>query len=595
MAELAIPAVALGALYICSNKDKDAKKEGYENLNQKNLVQQETSLASYTPVKPVVNYPKLQPVNPEENVKYYPNANAATDKYFKQDLYEKQDGAGLGTNFLSLTGDAVDAKNFKHNNMVPFFGARVRGRTADADTAEGILDSMQGLGSQQFKKQERAPLFAPKDNMQLNNGAPNMNDFYQSRQNPVLKMSNVKPWEEQRVAPGLNQGYTTEGSNGFNSGMEARNSWLPKTVNELRVDSNPKMTFELAGHQGPANSNIKNTGIQGKVQKYLPDTYYLNGPDRWFTTTGAEKAQTVRSIEVEKDGNRQTTSCPYTGGAAGQDQTYTTGLYKEPNRPILETMDVAPAAAVGRFDVGDQSNELNNNQKSYDILPNNRNTTDSSFLGFINGTVNAVVAPLVDVLKPTKKQNVIGNIRGFGEVQVGVPESYVYNPAERTRTTIRQMTENGSGNLNLTGSSAGGYNVSKQQATYGQRDTTSCMSMGAAGGAATTTGDQVYDAAYNQTVNTQKFSTIQNRANAGGTQIFNQNENVTCNKNQCDVINNRWETPYSKVNTVPDVQQYGRVSYRQDYDQSINTQRMNPDLLSAFKKNPYTQSLNSVA
>lgn len=594
MAELAIPAVALGALYICSNKDKK-EKETYQNLNSNTLVQQETAIPSYTPVKPPVNYPKLQPMNPDENVKYYAESNAATDKYFKQDIYEKQEGAGLGSNFLSLTGDAVDSKNFKHNNMVPFFGARVRGRTADANTAEGILDNMQGLGSQQFRKQERAPLFAPKDNVQLNNGAPNMNDFYQSRQNPVLKMSNVKPWEEQRVAPGLNKGFTTEGSNGFNSGMESRNSWLPKTVNELRVDSNPKLTFELNGHQGPANSNIKNTGIQGKVQKYLPDTYYLNGPDRWFTTTGAEKAQTVRSIEVDKDGNRQTTTCPYTGNAIGPDQTYTTGLYNEPKRPILETMDIAPASASGQYNVGDQSNELNNNQKSYDILPNNRNTTDTSFLGFINGTVNAVVAPLIDVLKPTKKQNVIGNIRGYGEVQVSVPESYVYNPSERTRTTIRQMTEKGSGNLNLTGSSAGGYNVNAQQPTYGQRDTTSCMAMGSAGGAATSTGDQVYDAAYNQTVNAQKYSTIENRPNAGGTQIFNQNEHITFKKNQCDVINNRWETPYHKVNTVPDVQQYGRVSYRQDYDQSINTERMNPDLLSAFKKNPYTKSLNSVA
>ena len=37
MAELAIPAVALGALYICSNKDKketSSKKESFSNLNQ---------------------------------------------------------------------------------------------------------------------------------------------------------------------------------------------------------------------------------------------------------------------------------------------------------------------------------------------------------------------------------------------------------------------------------------------------------------------------------------------------------------------------------------------------------------------------------
>ncbi len=37
MAELAIPAVALGALYICSNKDKK-EKETYQNLNTNSLV-----------------------------------------------------------------------------------------------------------------------------------------------------------------------------------------------------------------------------------------------------------------------------------------------------------------------------------------------------------------------------------------------------------------------------------------------------------------------------------------------------------------------------------------------------------------------------
>ena len=33
----------------------------------------------------------------------------------------------------------------------------------------------------------------------------------------------------------------------------------------------------------------------------------------------------------------------------------------------------------------------------------------------------------------------------------------------------------------------------------------------------------------------------------------------------------------------------------QTYDQKLNNDRINPDLLSAFKNNPYTQSLHSVA
>lgn len=133
-----------------------------------------------------------------------------------------------------------------------------------------------------------------------------MSDFLQSRVNPSMRMANVKPWEEQRVAPGLNKGFTNEGSNGFNSGMEARDSWLPKTVNELRVDTNPKITYGLSGHEGPADSLIKNAGTvqtQGRVEKNRPDTYYNVGQKRWFTTTGLEKAQTARGVEVLHDVN----------------------------------------------------------------------------------------------------------------------------------------------------------------------------------------------------------------------------------------------------------------------------------------------------
>jgi hypothetical protein len=48
---------------------------------------------------------------------------------------------------MSLTGKPMDAAEFKHNNMAPFFGAKIRGRTADADVQESVLDTMNGAGS----------------------------------------------------------------------------------------------------------------------------------------------------------------------------------------------------------------------------------------------------------------------------------------------------------------------------------------------------------------------------------------------------------------------------------------------------------------
>ena len=94
-------------------------------------------------------------------------------------------------------------------------------------------------------------------------------------------MNNVTLWEPQRVGPGLNSGYGVQdesgynkggtGTGGFNSGMTSREIWMPKTIDELRVDTNPKQTFDLNGHQGPANSSIKLQGSNkkiGKVEKH---------------------------------------------------------------------------------------------------------------------------------------------------------------------------------------------------------------------------------------------------------------------------------------------------------------------------------------
>ena len=238
--------ISLGGLYAISNQENRVKKkENFQNKNQRKLAE--------------TNYPINENSNNLANdINKYPNSNAATDKYFEQKSFENKYSK---TNVVkSLNGNNVNLNDFKHNNMVPFFGGKIRGRGADLDQAESILDNMAGLGTQNIKKVEQAPLFTPEDNMQWSHGQPNQSDFYQSRQVPSLTMNNVKPWTSQNVGPGLNNGFSNEGSNGFNSGLMSRDKYLPKTVNELRVNNNPKITFDLENHEGPAISHIKESG-----------------------------------------------------------------------------------------------------------------------------------------------------------------------------------------------------------------------------------------------------------------------------------------------------------------------------------------------
>ena len=604
MAELAIPLIALGSLFVMSNQNKQ-KISIQEGLT--NMTGLKNELPGINPPIPIRNYPITAAVSKANNVGYYPNPNQTTDKFYDESQYPKivnQDsnfGVGGATQgSYSLSGKPIQTNDFKHNNMVPFFGGKIKGATANPDVIESVLDNMQGQGSQLFRKQEQAPLFQPHQNLQYANGAPNMSDFLQSRVNPSMRMANIKPWEEQKVAPALGKGFTTQGSNGFNSGLEARDSWLPKTVNELRVDTNPKLTFGLNGHQGPAISYVQNSTtkeMQGKVEKYAPDTYYTVGPDRWFTTTGLEKAQKARSEEILLDVNRTNTTAEYFGiGVQHEGEaTYAKGEYQTARRPVLAPTDLANPSALGcaKPTVADYGST------SYSNLSNNRSTMQSANnFGMINGLMKAVVSPLLDILRPSRKENSVGSGRLMGNAGTVVNNSQIYNPADRTRTTIKEMMEGKLDNNHLNinkQQSANAYLVSAQQAVHEQRDTTNVNYAGTAapnGYVASRT----YNAEYMQHNNVNK--SYPNRPNQGGTQVFNQQDHINIHRRDSDRDNNRWWVPdaSSQMTATPSVETYGKMHAPQYYDENkIGCGRINPDILNAFKSNPYTQSLNSWA
>jgi hypothetical protein len=101
-----------------------------------------------------------------------------------------------------------------------------------------------------------------------------------------------------------------------------------------------------------------------------------------------------------------------------------------------------------------------------------------------------------------------------------------------------------------------------------------------------------YDSAYMQHNNVNK--TYPNRPNQGGTQMFNQNDNISIHRRDEDRMNNRTHVRNSGPMAYPTIETHGKISGPQTYKQ-INCERNSPDILTAFKNNPYTQSLNSWA
>uniref|UniRef100_A0A6C0DK25 Uncharacterized protein n=1 Tax=viral metagenome TaxID=1070528 RepID=A0A6C0DK25_9ZZZZ len=614
--EVAIPLLALGGIYVISNQNKNKKnmnsrkEQRHQELqsNQQQHPQQPenfTNMGRYVNYLPntdniAQNYPVENLNEVSDTVNNYPNPNTATDKYFDQNLYEKNERKGVAVGrdpqeIYSLTGNYLDSDQFKHNNMVPFVGGKMRGYTYDTKFAEVILDNMVGNSSQTIKKIEQAPLFKPEANMNWAYGAPNNSDFYQSRVYPGMKNNNIKPFDSVYVGPGLDQGYGVNGSNGFNSGMEARDKWLPYTVDQMRVATNPKLEYELINHEGPAESVIKNVGIIGRVEKQKPDGYFINTQDRWLTTTGAEKGERLRPIEEMGVLRRNDIETDYVGPAGAVDRQATTApMNFEPSkRHNLPTCDVNHSVAVGRAPSSGGDVRIASFSN-----PNNHRTTvkqpETMRSGF-SRTVGAVIAPLMDVLRPSRKEEVMNNVRIYGDVGTNVPSGYVVNPYDTTPTTVKETTLY-SPQFNINNQKESMYVNNYTPMDLTQRDTTSCNYIGTSGGQATQYGDMSYTAAYNQHNNDIKSSTIDNHPNPGGMQIFNQEMNVTTTKSDSDRLDGRVNPAYSYLSQLPpSVNTYGAIRAPQYYNECAGCDRIQPEILDAFRANPYTFSLTDSA
>jgi hypothetical protein len=581
--EFVVPAFALGSLYYVNNKNKE-KKEGFNqrksklpNVNKPNINYPSEDLPNFvgeTALSDVYKTDKLSTVN-----KYKDNGTF-TDKYFQPDSQEiNANKQQITESFLSLSGQPVDSNYFKHNNMVPFFGSNSRAQIKELDSS-ALLDSHIGAGSEQISKQEQGSLFAPQENTQWTYGTPNANEFMRSRVNPSMKRSNEKPFESINVAPGLGNG-----SDGFNSGMMGRDNWMPKSVDQLRTLNNSKAGgISLANHQGPGVSAVKNRGEMGAMEKNRPDRTYENTPDRWFTTTGAEQGRTLRAEPIMRLVNRPETSVDYTGNAVSLTPgEYVPGKYMPSTNINLGPKPIGVVNAQGSNSATSGDYGLYA-KKAY---PNNRSSNEQpDFLGAVGTTVSAAVSPLLDMLRPSRKENAIGTLRPYQNPGTTVPESYMFNPADRTSTTHRETTENSKQGFNINANQNGGaYKTTQHQVAFTNRnDTGDFYYSGNAEGAREM---KSFEAEKNQRNNDIKSSTIDGRLIPGKMELFNSDINIK-QHNRDTILKNKREVAGNGPSRIPNTENIGRLAGKDNSLYSnIQMDRTNADLLKALRSNPY--------
>jgi hypothetical protein len=350
-----------------------------------------------------------------------------------------------------LSGVSMTENDFTHNNMVPFFGGSVTQNIGE-NANSSLLETFTGSPKNFIDKKEISPLFNPQKNMYHVYGSPNVSSTILDRYIPSRYRQNEFPIEKQNVGPGLNQGFTTKPSGGFQQ-ADTRNYVLPKTTDELRTANNPKLSFK--GVVVPGKHVVTKPGKIGKVNKNQPDTFFINSPARYNVTTGAFVRERGRPVQVVRCTSRPSTHSAYKGpaGPSGKKGDRQRPLFRDSCRPVFKTQSTRNLSQTGQWDVpeGDVEANFDYGKSTTYIDPTEREVTESrTHTSNINTYVKAITAPIQDIFRVTRKENFIGSERQTGNFSVQIPNKQtIYDPNDVARTTIKETNihDNRSGNL----------------------------------------------------------------------------------------------------------------------------------------------------
>jgi hypothetical protein len=350
--------------------------------------------------------------------------------------------------YSNLTNSYMDKNEFSHNNMVPFFRGDNK-QNVDPFANHNILEAYQGLNNYTKPKEAVEPMFKKTKNLTYVNGTPNFSDSVTDRYIPSMYRQNETPIDSIHVGPGLNDGYSSNPIGGFQQ-FEAQTYALPKTTDEIRTIDNPKVSYE-GRVTGPKGAIVQNRGLQADVEKKLPNRYYVQTPDMYFKTTGAFLKPEFDSEYNAKDTNRQN-SIAY-DGIAGPSTTYAETLRPEVK---ISTNQNFKSDWQRNATLEDKGNiEFDYSKNSYTVKPNERESTeDKNPATNLTTTVKNIIAPLLDVFRTTRKENVIGNPNKTGYMSAPT-KTIVYDPNSVARTTLKETNIHNNHNGHLSGSTKG--------------------------------------------------------------------------------------------------------------------------------------------
>lgn len=327
------------------------------------------------------------------------------------------DSPGVPTRSVGSPGSDITISQNKmgHANMVPYFGSKVT-QNMKADATQSILDTFSGTGSDYFQKREVVSMYDVVPGQGNPFGNANESDFYQSRQVAGLNMKNVSPIERTYVAPGINDGYTNQGSGGYQQFNEAQQYAKPRTTDEMRTANKPKLTYDKP--VVPGSHFITEPGLQAPVLKNRPDTFNILTDEHGQlthlnTAVGAQVAPASFPQQLLKEQQRETTNVEYYG-QAGSDATLA-GYVRSFTEPFEQFMKLTVGEWMG---VGGGAGAVSEGSYVVDPYlvaytnPGRETSVDTGYTPGGSIAINTGEAT-TGAVKVNKDESMLNNIRQF--------------------------------------------------------------------------------------------------------------------------------------------------------------------------------------
>ncbi len=346
----------------------------------------------------------------------------------------------------ALTGTRIPVAEFTHNNMQPFFKGASKQEYSDSARGNAtLLESFTGVDPFHKPKREITSLFSPTKDLTNISGSQTNTDAFQQRYEASQKKTNVLPFEQVRVGPGLNRGYGSAPTGGYQQ-LDAQEYARPRDTDALRTSNKPKVTYTqriVAGQKGTAR------GVVPSVAKHKAATYFENTPDRYFKTTGSflkDKQRPVVEVKYTPKQDSQTSyaGIPYVNTGDAQRPEHKVSSKMELRAPYVTAPNLQQLGSGTKDDYGKGSIMVYANERDV--------TTVRSHQTNLAAIVKAITAPFEDLVRLSKKEYLVEAPRERGQLQATIPAKLtVRDPNDVLRTTLKETAIHDADTLNFKG------------------------------------------------------------------------------------------------------------------------------------------------